>query len=451
MSTKKGWYSGKYDSTKQHQVIYKNNDGMLKYKTSIRFEMLLSDMLVITDAQWYDGTFFAKMVTESENEFDDFMNFILKGLDRDCAPLAIRRRTQYMDMFKKPFLFSSITNPELRNFILNIWNGNEDKKEEKCCNLPTYLSFIKDELTEKISKTDSFIWDDFYNFQTGIRKLDSVDERLFIPWGNKSYIPQEMELAKPKLLKLLTEKSELNSHITSVIQKIRQELEKDYPNRSKIKKKINSIQESTSDTDFAERFMHIFDTHYNLAIAEQHDCKYYDLYDAITIASSDKANQKSIYLDNQKFPNKVIEYLGRITWSEFGNIFYDDRVTEKRKKWLSDFDSQNAEIAQQSFLAYLDCIMKKMEPLKIWLIDNSIFYRAAGTKRFFITGDEVGRMVGGAGSDTMTDSDEICLFFGNDFNNIAKDKIIRYSSTDDTKDLFDTVFAPIESFINSKK
>ena len=458
MRETKGWYSGKYDSTKQKQTITETDieTGFLKYRTSIRFEMLLAGSIVITDSQWYDGVIFSYMTEKGNGEFEAFMNFISDGFEKNSVPLVIRRRKNYMDMFKKPFLFSSIMNIKLQRFILNIWNGyecEEDKKqaqEEKCHDLCSFLDFIEQEL--KDSHDDSSILDEFYRFRTGIEKLDAIDERLFIPWGEKAYIPEEMNAIKPQLLELIEKyKNSIFSSSYDIINTIEKALDASFPNRSKIKDSIKALADNLGNTELEEKFMHKFDNSYNYAIAKQHDCRYYDLYDAISNTKYDKNKEESLFLDTQYLPQEVLHYLGELTWPEFGELYYDDELISKRIKWLDDFDRQDVEITKKSFYDYLDCIMKKIKGLNTWIINDSVFYRTKGTKRFVnVIINELGKMIGGASSDYIIDSDEICLFFGSSFNDSEKDKIVRYASTDDETKLFDTVFAPIEKAINNK-
>lgn len=447
MEMKKGWYSGKYDSTKQCQVIKASKNGMLQYKASIRFEMLLADMLVVTDAQWYDGAFFAGMALSPDNEFNDFMDFVKRGFESSSVPFTIRRRDNYMSMFKKRFSFSSIMNEELQEFILNIWDGNESRKEEVGGDLSTFLDFICQELKKKGKNS---LLGDFYKFGAGIEKLDHIDEKLFVPWGTTDYIPEKIKEVRPELQEQLENKGK-DEECISIINKLKEEINKLYPNRSTIKKMAGQLGKRNKDNQFEERFMHVFDNAYNGAIAQQHHCRYYDLYDAVSNVKYDEATQSSVFLDTQEFPKEFIEYLGALSWSEFGEIYYDEAVKKKRIQWLSDFDTQEAEKAKKSFYEYLECIMKKMKDVNVWLIKNSIFYRPTGTTRFLLTADKVSKMVGGASSDTRLDSDEICLFFGGKLDNLEKNKIVRYASTDDVTSLFDTVFAPIESLIDKRE
>lgn len=446
MCVTKGWYSGKYDSTKQQQVM-SSVSGILKYKTSIRFEMLLSGMVVITDAQWYDGAFFANMATNDDNEFDDFVSFLQDGFSHESAPLVIRRRNDYMSMFKKPFLFSSITNSDLRDFVLKIWDNNENKKEEKCCDMRTFLEFIWEELSNSKFKSDSYVLSAFNKFRNGIEKLDEVDERLFTPWGKTEFITKNINEIKDKLIEMLNDINASDEQAAFYIDEIKNELDKSYPNRSQLKSDLTKLCDAFCCDSFGEKFMHIFDDAYNRAIAQQHNCRYYDLYDAAANSAYNKETDSSTYLDTQQFPNEIIDCLGKISWLEFGEIFYDELVTKKRKTWLEAFDNQNIDYAKKSFCDYLDCIMKKITGLNIWLFNNSIFYRRTGTKRFLITIDTINRMVSGASSDSMIDSDEICLFFNGGFKDIEERTIVRYASTNDANNLFGTVFAPIEAVI----
>lgn len=453
MSELKGWYSGKYDSVRQKKAICEGEikAGVVKYQTSLRMEMLLYGLVVITDVQWYDGLFFAYMARENKGEFKNFIKFILEGFGKNAVPFAVRRRKSYMEMFKKPFFFSSIINEELQKFIYNIYNGKQEKTEEICSSMGSFLDFIEKELKTNGNKT---LLEDFKQFRSGIELLDAIDEKIFIPWeeGNKAYISEGMKAAEPELLDLLEKYAQSGSFSTKkYIDDIKEELKKEFPNRSTIKSKVKSLAGNLDNSQLEEKFMHIFDHYYNSAIAKQHNCKYFDFYEAVSDCKFNNENRESVFMDTQSFPKEVICYLGKMSWLEFGSLFYNDEIIAKRNKWLAEFDRQNAKEAKKSFYDYLDCIMKKMQKSDLWLFNNSIFYRTKGTKRFAnITIDEADRGIGSAASDVSPGLDEICLFFEENLDDIGKDKIVRYASTDDMMIFFDTVFAPIENLIGIK-
>lgn len=447
MYGKKGWYSAKYDSTKQSEVMGKKN-GMLKYKTSIRFEMLLAERIVITDAQWYDGLFFAEMTAQNNGEeFNEFIKFLLEGVncgDKNLLPLTIRRRDKYPTMFRNSFWFSSIQNPNLQEFIFHIWDENEDNKTEVLKTLDSYLNYLEDKLNEK---QELELIKDFEKFKIRIKTLDSVDERLFIPWGTEKYMSDYIKEAKPRLEEIL---SKLNlEYIEKQVNIIEEEINKASPSRSKINDSINEIKRIKKQDTLCEQFMHEFDNSYNCAIALQHECEYYDLYDAILSKKYNEGSVKSFDLNSYEFPAPVLEYLGVMTWEEFGKVYYDENIMEKRKQWLSDFDSGVVETTRRSFSEYVNCIIRKANEIGIWLTNESVFYKASGTLRF-IDGQDMGKMVGGAASDNFIESNEICFYLGGKLSDKQKNQIIRYGSTEEVDKWFDTVFAPIESIMIEK-
>ena len=109
---------------------------------------------------------------------------------------------------------------------------------------------------------------------------------------------------------------------------------------------------------------------FQFGIAKQHDCKYYDLYDAISNVKYHTESGKSVTVDEQKFHQKIVEYLGLMNWKQFAKLFYDEEIVQMRNEWLAAFDSGNVEEAQKAFLAYLNCIVHKSEALGILLIEN---------------------------------------------------------------------------------
>ena len=447
MDERKGWYSSKYDSTKQLSVMC-GKGGDIKYRTSLRFEMLLGGMVVITDSQWYDGLFFSKMATENDGkELKEFIEFALYGLNNggsDLVPFTIRRRDEYVyRMFGKAFLFSSVSNAEVRTYIQNIWEGCTEEIKPICATIESYLNYVDFKI--KASRFEHSAEEKFESFKKGLAALDKVDERLFISWNKSNYMQSCIGEVKTKLIELLDSLS--LSYFSDEIKIIKYQLEQPYPNRSIIKYNIDRIRNNGDVGDVCNRFMHIFEDKYNNAIALQHECRYYDLYDAVSASEGDE--NTCIKVDTMKFPAPILDYLGAMTWEEFGRIYYDEQIVEKRKKWLSDFDSGKEEEIKRSFSDYVDCIMKKVNKIGIWVMEESIFYRASGTERVFDS-EYLGKMIGGAASDNLLDANEICFYLNDQLSKSDENRILRYGSTEAASQWYDTVFAPIESIIKKR-
>ncbi len=436
-----GWYSAKYDSTKQRKVMTGDEDSRDKYITSIRFEMLLAGKIVITDAQWYDGMFFWDMAVNRWDEFEEFKAFINEGVLKNAAPLEIRRRKNICIFFMKELWSSVISEPKLRAFVYDLFVKFPPKVEyDDFIKMLKYMENIVDTNAPKLSKA-------FSTYKMGVKKLHEINIPIFKPWG-KPFIPEFMKKIQPELLEML-KKIKRNKAIFNEVKYsvalIEDEILKEFPKRSIIVSELKTISDCVGNYDFENTFMHIFDHNYNLAIARQHGCKYYDLCDALSGTKFDKNTMESDFVDEQEFHSDIVEYLSSMTWSEFGEVFYDAQVVKIRNEWLTAFDGTNVKKTKKVFLKYLDCIVKKIEGLGIQMIDKSIFYKPHSTKRFFFHG--CSKMVGGAASDYHIDSEGICLFFGGDLRNLKDEQLVRYATTQEYDRTFDTVFAPIEKVI----
>ncbi len=166
MSYNYGLLSGKYDSTKQRAVLLQGDRlrNYRRYNATLRMEMLIAGGVLVTDAQFYDGLYFAWMtedkikIDDTETQFDDFLKFIYnfskKNKDREIFKIMQRKEEEdaiSTQMFCKEFLFSSIESKELANFINEIGkdysvflpDDSQEKKE------------LKSKIDEIIKKADS--------------------------------------------------------------------------------------------------------------------------------------------------------------------------------------------------------------------------------------------------------------------------------------------------------
>lgn len=447
MSNLNGWYSAKYDSTKQRLVMTHGESGIKSYITSIRFELLLAGKVILTDSQWYDGLYFVDMALKSKTDktFEDFLNFVRIGIEHGNSPVEVKRRTNIEHIFNKAFIYSSICDAELASFLEEEFGNNPIDRTRYSTLEEFFVCAEKVVITKRSDLLDSFLI-----FKEGVLILHTSEPRIFVDWNKYADFCTEFGKVCGNLIEMLNNNitvSMLGKSQKEAIAEIENQLRAVMPNRSIVTEKLDVLEKLMRDSgEFKKKFLHIFDNTYNYAIAKQHDCKYYDLYDAISNVKYHTENGKSVTVDEQKFHQKIVEYLGLMSWTQFGELFYDEEIVQMRNEWLAAFDSGNVEEAQKTFLAYLNCIVHKSEELGILLIENSIFYRRSGTKRFYFF-EAPTKMVGGAGTEEHTEADSVCLFFGGGENKLNDNQIVRYATTEDFKETFDTVFAPIEKVI----
>lgn len=122
-----GLLSGKYDSTKQRAVLLQGDRlrNYRRYNATIRMEMLIAGGIIVTDAQFYDGLYFAWM-TDDRNQFTEFINCVSNFYNKEKRKIfkIMQREIDYnklsTKMFCKQFYFSSLESKELANFVNEI-------------------------------------------------------------------------------------------------------------------------------------------------------------------------------------------------------------------------------------------------------------------------------------------------------------------------------------------
>ena len=427
-----GLYSCRYDSTKQRSLILANSENYKKYTISMRLEMLLAGTIVITDAQWYDGLYFSRMI--QNGEFDDFIGFISKEINVGQPPLQIRRRNSVFDMFKKPFWFSSIENEELQSFLYGLYSTDifdkyNDKNINESLDFDKYFNLLEDET----NKRKENIKDSFEMFRNRFSLLHKqTPEKLFVKWGEHSYIPEYMLMARNELYDLLNKNNVENNY--SKIDRIKKLIE-DKSSRSEVLSNINELikMPKINDVNFAEYFMSVFDSYYNLAIAKQHSCKFFDVYDYHNIKCKDDVQ---LEIDKENFPQVLFKYLGNLNWKKFGEIYYNQDIKDKRDELLKAFESKNHHSIKMNRSEYINLIMQKIYEIEPSIINDYIFYNSSGTKRF----------INIDASKTMCDSKNFCFYYNLDnvIENMETNQHVRYANNDEEIEIFDTIIVPIE-------
>lgn len=446
MCSKNGLYSCKYDSTRQRSLIFSNTKNYNKYTISMRLEMLLASTLVITDAQWYDGLYFSKMI--QNGEFDDFISFVSKATNVEQLPLHIRRRKSVLNMVLNPFWFSSIENEELQSYLYSLYSTNifDRCKNKGVIDFDEYFGLLETE----INKNKSNLKDAFENFKYRFSLLHNrTPEKLFLEWGEHQYIPEDMLRAKVELGRLLDKNSKEVNY--SKINNIKILLGKDFPPRSEVKNSVNELTNmpKIDGTSFAEYFMAVFDSYYNFAIAKQHNCRFYGLYDNFAISKNrDMPSYTYCEINKTTLPSLLFDGLELLNWNEFGTIYYNPDIIRKRNKWLKAFEHEDGDSIKKILAEYINLIMQKIYEIKPQIVNNSVFYKISDSKRFVnIEIDDDGNVVSGLNPVECKDSKNFCFFSNNVNENLKNNQIVRYATIDSGIEIFDTIIAPIKHII----
>ena len=319
------FYGGHYDSVKQGFIrdrLYEDNlwkPELLKlYTTRLRLDILLAGNVVLTDSQYYDGSFFHALVSDEEKR-KDFSQF-LKDSSKDKIPIIEIRRRPFglLSLLKKPFTFSSAISGNDRSEICNAMGkltpGEIDSKTTKK---------ILNAINDKIDNSDTKIT--FQEISENLIYLDEAPNRIFQKWSNTPSLKDLIKSAK----RTLDFKVEMtgNKEIDEVLNNIEIEMNKNYPNRTKIDTWIRSAKDSLP------AFSNILDSLYNkvcqvfnLAFAKQHHCNAWDLGETPLLG-------KSIADMVENFSKGILDAIAEESWREFYKRLTIDPLKTSWKNW----------------------------------------------------------------------------------------------------------------------
>lgn len=319
------FYGGHYDSVKQGSVrsaleqevpdwkqVLKN-----KYAARLRLDILLSGNVIITDAQYYDGTFF--QLAQSDSSFYRFLN----TLNEADPVIEVRRRPQgVINIFEKPFTFSSLPSDEVKREIVRIMKAVMDKRKRPFKSLEE----AQEEYGAAVDSQDARI-----AFEEVVQNIISMDAKT------PEWIFRDWDLSRPfgEYVKLAKETIPFTFPVTGIlevdesIREISNEMANEYPNRTKVIEILNDMRSQSQVTEskgisnqIGQIWAHVLKI-YNRAFAYQHGCNIIDIgEDLVAGISEEDREQIQELMDIQSsllddLSSNITEAIVEESWEEF--------------------------------------------------------------------------------------------------------------------------------------
>ncbi len=320
------FYGGHYDSVKQGFIrdrLYDDNlwkPELLKlYTTRLRLDILLAGNIILTDSQYYDGSFLHTLVSDKKDK-EDFFQF-LKDSSKDKTPIIEIRRRPYglLSLLKKPFTFSSVVSGNDRSEICNAM-GKLTPREIESNTIKKILNAINDKIDNSNTKIT------FQEISENLIYLDETPRRIFQEWSNQYSLEHLIKSAKRTLdFKVVLTG---NKEIDEVLNNIEIEMNKNYPNRTKIDTWIRSAKNSLP------AFSNILDSLYNkvcqvfnLAFAKQHHCNAWDL------GETPLSRDEYAYDIVENFSEGILNAIAEESWCEFYKRLTKEPLKTSWKEW----------------------------------------------------------------------------------------------------------------------
>ena len=406
------WYSGKYDSMKQRDcrlACVSEDSFMRRYAATMRLEWFFTGKLVVTDAQWYDGTYFKNLCAEPD--FEHFINFAEK------SNFEIKEREDYsMSMVAGGFEYSSVFDTDLSAAFDEI---NEELKYIKKSD-PDQFRLIAsspvsytDFLESFINKEYSSAMCEFDKFKNAFLRLQFIEGRkakqrpsIFSGWTNRNSIPDVMAMCNEKLIKSILE----GARELAVVQPykayekplncILDQLGKSYPQRGEIVKAINRLNALAGKRGVSNErfkvFLNRFNFYYNYALARQHTRESYDGSDLNSAAEERIMNLYEMHdsLINIEVPGAMDAILGNLSWEAFDDMLAQNRgIMDEREKWLDSYNvatinptSGNVDSAKNNLRKYIDVLANSIEGLRKYVLHNYAVLDRGETPGIYIAG-----------------------------------------------------------------
>jgi len=345
------WFSGKYDTVKQKQVSIEHDinrsptrDDMFRmYTASLRLEMLFYGMVVVTDSQWYDGRYFARL---SEHD-EDFFYFKKLTINYGTPLFQIRRDINFFNrIFAKAFEFSSLPDDDPRSTSLvssvkEFGARNSNEIELLGGSFPKYFELLRDSIDNQFRpKIDVF--------EEHISHLNIIPPTLLSNWSVDRTKPSMVWRVFNGTLKdppheaviAYIEKTYLNhwsDDTTGGIkigldinsQKIKAQILSLAPNRTLIKGLVDDSNSKNKNSIYDELFDYITFL-FNTAFALQHECDLCDVADISVLLASDK----EVNIKTMDLPIEFYYCISNLSWREFEYFMNIPKIKQHRKSWL---------------------------------------------------------------------------------------------------------------------
>lgn len=447
-----GLLSGKYDSTRQRAVLLTGNRlrNYRSYSLTMRMEMLLTGRLVLTEPMFFDGLYF-HWVSGLEGELDALKDIAVAWenvnsnyADRKLLAVKCKPKFQSQDictkdshngdkvlktvnmdsvasrMYSKQFLFSSIPESALQDFIYELSsdfeenyqlskedtpitffrkrfeNYNEFKKfyENQLMCIPNddYLKDLWIEYTKALDKMKEFpldIWGYFddtntYNFSYEMGRF--LDEHIYRRFKDLKCDSEEKDSLifsyRERLLALASAvEAEIEHPLAHrYICRMKDQIKFDFSTRSKFVvsitelRKINesrrnpfNIKENKSIeklTKYFDEMDQILNDRTNKVYAVQHGCQFIDICDYNELLKTKEISFQFEKLDTK--PN-MFNKLAEMSWNDFKDFIYNTSdLLDEMYKWLCIYNNQNDEdITKGCLQKYLNILANSIEDFHI--------------------------------------------------------------------------------------
>ena len=395
------YFSGKYDSIKQKATFRSINGAKdeaweslyLYYTAILRMEMLFTGKIVIPDAFWYDGAYFASIFM-NRAEFRGFQEFL------KVYPLVeVRRRPMYVKtMLAKSFEFSSlIQSPSMEgSFAQSVYLfGSDLGKAFENSSEDISMSQYTQRLASYVKAKNSVCLDQCNEFIDRLNGLDRAVGVQFCEWENTNSVPKMFDESsiykntshdisnRDALIGLMntyaSDYPELNELKALFSQGMG--LKGKSPNRTCIINVIRKIKDTVLSEDL--RFQEVYERFnlvYHMGIAKQHGCELLDLMDDRN-AIDNLHNQGIHRIREEAIPKDLLVNIAGCSWSEFHRVFSKPDFLAKRYTWLESLriarnsqTTDNINHAEEALLRFADHIIKSFPDLLNAVYRSSIFY-----------------------------------------------------------------------------
>ena len=336
---------------------------IIYYTGILRWQMLVTGSVVLTDSMWYDSIFFRKLIEADEqyaaenrgtNSFEALCRFIKynsqqKKAGRKAYPLKVRVRSQHISkMFFKEFYFSSISDYQLRGDLLEagkkiseiIEAGIDSEENPQRHTMDADMDRYKELLqcvcrntSEKsgmtgIADNENGQWlriEPLYEYVKYLSDtLSQVCNGLSYKDGNwpknthwdEDPFRRAFSKVKAAFEKRYCHVDENGVHAPQNVhlKTIWEELKSEKPKRSVIEDNLERIKGEWRESVIKE-FYDAFEEEYNRAIAESQQLEYLDCREFF---------EKELFLkkrDKESVMCSAMEFLSSMSWEEFQNLY----------------------------------------------------------------------------------------------------------------------------------
>ncbi len=300
------------------------------YTGILRWQMLVTGKVILTDSMWYDSLYFKKLMhregkktdgCQDDLTFPGLIDFVRKCKECGYTPLEVRVRKKHIQMFFKEFYFSSIDDPFLRNALLkkgNRFKCPDNKKMEK--DLTAYKKALKKIKSSKgVAKENvASFFNDIQTLGEGLKEISEIEysEGNWPSLGGKNPISEAFQELRNSFETQY--EIQLGENI-EYFEIIREELKKDKPRRSVIEDTLEKMKVEWW-APIIKDFFDFFEEKYNRAISEAQQLSYLEnrkIFENALFPESRESSPK----DFEPVICSAMRFLGEMTWDNFRRMY----------------------------------------------------------------------------------------------------------------------------------